>query len=79
MFDDEVLGIGRDTKVAAAALIEDPREDTWGMETSTALPVNGAVRRDQRGRLEVADQALIGNQRRRAPGFRTRAWPKSLR
>ena len=67
LLDDAVLTFGRDTKVPAALLIQDPREDARRVETRATVPIDGAVRRDQRGRLEVTDETVIGNQRRGGP------------
>ena len=54
-------------------VVQDPGEDARRVEARAAEPIDGAVGRDQRGRLEVADQPVIGNRRRGHLALRARA------
>ncbi len=65
LLDDVPFVFGRDAEVAAAAVVQDAGEDGRGVEARAAVPVDGAVGRDQGGSLEVADQPMLGNGRAR--------------
>src|SRR5215207_10877254 len=50
-----------DGVVAALVLVEDRPEHARGVEVRAAVPVDRAVRADQRDRVKVSDQAVLGD------------------
>lgn len=61
----ELPGAGRDLggqlERPAPLGVEDGPEDAGRIEARAAVPVDGAVRADQGGRTEIADQAVLGD------------------
>src|SRR5262245_45440579 len=51
----------------AAVAIEDRAEDARRVEAGEAQPLDGAARRDERARLAVRQECVIGNRRELAP------------
>jgi hypothetical protein len=58
-----VGALGRDAEVAAVLGVQERPEHARGVEAGQAQPVDGPVRADERGRLEVADQAVVADER----------------
>ena len=55
------FGDGIDLEAAAFFVVEDRAEDAGGIEVGRAVPVDGAVATDERGRAHVADDAIVGD------------------
>jgi hypothetical protein len=60
---DVVVALGADAEAPAVVVVEQRGEHTRRVEARAAEPVDGAVGGDQRGGLEIADQAVLGNRR----------------
>jgi hypothetical protein len=58
---DIVLALRRDPEAAALVMVEQAREHAGSVEAGKAQPVDGAVGSDQRGGMQVADQAMVGD------------------
>src|SRR5581483_1894897 len=58
---------GRHLPVAAPAAVEQATEDRRRVEAAGAIPVHRAVAADQRRRVTVADQRVIGDRRIASP------------
>ena len=59
----EGIDAGTDAIPAAEPVIEQRTEHAGRVETRSAEPVDRTVRRHQRGGLQIADQAMISNER----------------
>ena len=56
-----VVPVGLDREIAPAVGVEQRGEHAGGVEPGTAEPVHRPVLRDQRGRLQVADQTVVAD------------------
>jgi hypothetical protein len=53
--------LGTMAPMPAALFVQDRPEQTRGVEARTAVPIYRAVRAHKRDRMQVADQAMLGN------------------
>jgi len=66
LLDDDLLLFRGDLAEAATGVVEQPAEHAWRVEARRAKPVKCAVGGNQRSGLQIADQPVLGNQRRSA-------------
>src|SRR5579884_2378971 len=57
------LATGRDAQVAATVAVEQATEDGGRVEAPRAVPVDRPIAGDERGRMAVADERVIGDGR----------------
>jgi hypothetical protein len=60
---DVVLALGTDAEAPTLVVVEQRGEHTRRVEARATEPVDAAVGRHQRRRLQISDQSMLGNRR----------------